>query len=220
MGWRAGGKFLSLLLLLGLAQAPRRPLVSSIVYNRTSATMPKKVSLREPAKGAGDPGYLSSDDEGNEYFDDFKRDSLRRESKAADQLSMRLLQVDDDDSDTEDLILRESLNISVRRREKPDVRSDMQEAASQAACERLCTMASLVFVAFALVAAALWIGVEFIGPPNQPVGPYELVERQVCCVIEKFPYYVSCACLSHHLVYLLSFLRLGPSHFLGGRQFL
>jgi hypothetical protein len=154
--------------------------------------MPKKVSVQEPIDferettpltSRDDGVCYSSDDEGNEYFDEFKKDSIRRESKAADQLSMRLLQVDDDDSDTEERILRESLSldISVHRGAKAgDIRSDMQEAASQAACERLCTMVSLVFLAFALVGAALWAGVEFIGPPNQPVGPYELVERQVC----------------------------------------
>jgi hypothetical protein len=156
--------------------------------------MPKKrIPIQEtieettPLTSADLKFYYSSEDEGDEYFDEFKRDSIRRESRAADQLSMRLLQIDDDDSDTEERIIMESLALDVsdisvdrEKRKSVDIRSNMEEAVSQAACERLCTMISLVLLAFALVAVAMWVGITFIGPPNQPVGPYELVERQVC----------------------------------------
>ena len=82
--------------------------------------------------------------DGTENFEEFKADSVRRESLAADRLSMRLLQVDDDDSETEDLILKESLNISFTKY-KPDILANMQEATRQAARERLFMMIGLLF---------------------------------------------------------------------------
>ena len=146
---------------------------------------PPKSDYRRTPKGeygSTDPGYHSSDDddEGNEYFDDFKKDSIRRESLAADKLSMRLLQVDDDDSETEERVLRESLDLSYHTSTGAGTRWNRPSSmGSQVAFRRFCTMVSLILLALVLVVAAFWVGVEFIGPPNQPVGPYELVERQV-----------------------------------------
>lgn len=127
-------------------------------------------------------GENSSDDfvDGIEHFEDLKNDSIRRESLAADRLSVRLLEIDDDDSEAEERILRESLNLQVplhgrRFSERPQ----MTEQTKKSALERLLSMIALLFLIVGLIAAALWVGVEFIGPPNQPAGPYELVERQV-----------------------------------------
>lgn len=142
---------------------------------------PKETAPRETTPLISDPPVSSEEDmDGTENFEEFKADSvrIRRESLAADRLSMRLLQVDDDDSDTEDLILQESIGISFKPKQ-PDILSAMQEATRQVARERLNTMIGLLVLVFGLIIAALWVGVEFIGPPNQPVGPYQLVERQV-----------------------------------------
>jgi hypothetical protein len=127
--------------------------------------------------------------DGTENFQDLKRDSardsVRRESIAADRLSVRLLEIDDDDSEAEERILRESLDLSVplhgRRLSLQTMETipDMTEETKKAAWERLLSMACLSLLSFALIAAALYVGVEFIGPPNQPAGPYRLVERQV-----------------------------------------
>ena len=153
------------------------------------------MTLQDPKAGESTPliaigGDAASEDEsgnldGTEHFEEFKADNIRRESLAADRLSMRLLQVADDDSETEERILKESLDVSLHGPETTsippmqDIIANMQEATRNAARERLFTMVGLLLLVFGLIGAALWVGVEFIGPPNQPVGPYELVERQV-----------------------------------------
>jgi hypothetical protein len=146
-------------------------------------TTPLIISAPPPAPMPDTTASSEEDNmDGTENFQEHKADSVRRESLAADRLSMRLLQVEDDDSETEDLILKESLNISFIKYKQPppdNILSNMQEATRQAARERLVTMIGLLIFVFCLIIAALWVGVEFIGPPNQPVGPYELVERQV-----------------------------------------
>jgi hypothetical protein len=143
----------------------------------------KHVTETTPLKNLKQQDSPDSEDgeeyEAQEYFIGLK-EGARRESIAADRLSMRLLEVDDDDSATEEKILSDALDIDVyERKMEQDIVANMQQAARQAACERFVTMLSLVLLAFGLLVAALWVGVEFIGPPNQPVGPYELVERQV-----------------------------------------
>jgi hypothetical protein len=111
---------------------------------------------------------------------------VAREGMLADRLSMRLLEVDDDDDETELRILRESLDISLhyegitRQGQGIDDLADaIQKTTRKKACQRLCTMLGMSLLVFCLIIAALYVGVEFIGPPNQPVGPYQLVERQV-----------------------------------------
>jgi hypothetical protein len=44
--------------------------------------------------------------------------------------------------------------------------------------QRFTTMVCMALMGLATLVVTLWLGVEFIGPPNQPVGPYRLVERQ------------------------------------------
>jgi hypothetical protein len=128
-----------------------------------------------------------------EHFDDIKRDNIRRESLAADQLSVRLLQIDDDDSEAEERILRESLNLEVplhgRRfslHHKIDELPKMTAETTKSAWDRLLSMVALSLLAFSLLAAALWAGVQFVGPPNQPAGSYQLVERQVGEIFPRF----------------------------------
>ncbi|KAG7357382.1 glycosyl hydrolase family 16 protein [Nitzschia inconspicua] len=127
--------------------------------------------------------------DGTEVFESLKEiDSerrLRRESLAADRLSMRLLAIDDNDVELEDQILKETLNLDLspddafagydlsRRRSQIEIQKTTRKASG-----RFCTMTGLCILAFGVIIAALWIGAEFIGPPNQPVGPYELIERQ------------------------------------------
>ena len=170
-------------------------LLYSPLFNFIMFPKPKKsVTLQDPSEQTPlfvdrAQSHSSEEMDGTGHFEELKQDSVRhtdndsikKQMMAADRLSMRLLQVDDDDSDAEDLILKESLDISIHggRRGSLDVLSNMQEAARQAARERLFTMIGLLVLVFGLIIAALWVGVEFIGPPNQPVGPYELVERQV-----------------------------------------
>lgn len=43
---------------------------------------------------------------------------------------------------------------------------------------RLCSMFYLTLLGAVLVIVALYAGMKFVGPPNQPVGPYQLIERQ------------------------------------------
>ena len=150
-------------------------------------------------KGKESFGSANDDDDddstGHEYFASLKgEDSARRESLMADQLSMRLLAVADDDSEAEDAILKETLDmeISLRSDTKPSRRSMDGMArksssgslvamsyrsptnAKEAAFSRLCGMTSLAILGLVLLVAALYAGAEFIGPPNQPVGPYQL----------------------------------------------
>jgi hypothetical protein len=133
---------------------------------------------------------IDSFEDGTELFERIKDDAVAsnsehaaHESMLADRLSMRLLQVDDDDEETELRILRESLDISLYgggiRQGLDDMANGSKRATRKAACERLCTMFGMSLLVFSLIFAALYVGVEFIGPPNQPVGPYQLVERQV-----------------------------------------
>ena len=141
--------------------------------------------LRQPQSSE----TTDSSEDGTELFERIKDDNAvpsnsdhaARESMLADRLSMRLLQVDDDDEETELRILRESLDISLYGRGgiRQGVDNIGKHATRRAACERLCTMFGMSLLVFSLIFAALYVGVEFIGPPNQPVGPYQLVERQV-----------------------------------------
>jgi hypothetical protein len=119
-------------------------------------------------------------DPGSDHFPGFKKVaskqrhfSLKHEAMAANCLSMRLLQVDIDDSDAKELILQESLNIPSLHRAGAGhkILDYMEQASRQAACEQLMTMMCVCCLTLRLIVAAFWAEVEFIGPPNQPVGP-------------------------------------------------
>lgn len=121
-------------------------------------------------------------DEGVEYFTALKDESVRKESIEADRLSIRLLAVDDDDDETELKILQETLDLDVDDYLSPEKSPEERESirkTTRKASSRFFTMTALCLLAFGIIFAALWIGAEFIGPPSQPVGPYQLIERQV-----------------------------------------
>lgn len=147
-------------------------------------------------------------DEGEEYFSGLKEESIRRESRLADNLSMRLLAVDDDDSETEAEILNETLNLAV---ESNRVRMASSQRAEQSirylrvrkgAHQRLLGMVGLFLLGLGILVAAMIVGVQFLGPPSQPVGPYMLVERQV-----STPSGIN-STFSHVILYLLTQISL------------
>jgi hypothetical protein len=143
-------------------------------------------------------------DNGQVFFSSLKGDMVRRESIAADRLSMRLLAIADDDSDAEDEILKESLDLVGQgrpgRRSSGSLstagaagttyedfadRSGRSQASSRMGHNKhkarfqLCSMMGVALLGLGILVAAFYLGVEFIGPPSQPVGPYQLIERQV-----------------------------------------
>lgn len=130
--------------------------------------------------------------DGSDYFDVIsgRREAVRRESLAADKLSMRLLAIDDDDDEAEDLILQEVLNldrsvlsITQSGRERPAEKDDENEESASINIDwkgilgRICSMTTLFVLAVGIIVAEV-IRQDFIGPPSLPVGPYELIERQ------------------------------------------
>jgi hypothetical protein len=173
------------------------------MYTLTPEKLQKRVSITENSASESTPlatyqDQVSSleDDKEADYVDDYggevffstlKRDSVRRESMAADRLSMRLLAIADDDSAAEDEILKETLNLGDSgsgsgedfgdrsSRSQPSTRPPSKQKAFQ----RLFGMVGISFLGFVCLGAAFFVGVQFIGPPNQPVGPYQLIERQV-----------------------------------------
>ena len=172
--------------------------------NRHVTTLSEPSTERTPlvANNGKEGNYDDYDSEldGSDYFDALgggEFTAARRESMAADALSERLLAIDDDDDEMEDLILHETLNVTLTERGRllAAARSKHGTGSPTAGTPatidwkdmggRLCSMTSLLVLAFAVICSALWIGAEFIGPPNQPVGPYQLIERQVrgCCFI-------------------------------------
>jgi hypothetical protein len=149
------------------------------------------------------PQEDDDDDHGTESLYKMKPHE-RQESLLADRLSVRLLQIDDDDEETENQILRQSLNLLVatepsqrtrsksstslllsRRGSRASMLMDFQEeeAFIEGAKEQAhYTIKWMLFLAclgiLAAVGVAFYTAVKFVGPPNQPVGPYILVERQ------------------------------------------
>ena len=131
-----------------------------------------------------------SDDSQTEGERDF---SLRRQLIQADHLSARLLAIDDDDLMMENLILHETLNvemdtplITLSEREQIGIsKTEIDDGTITSTMTnpqiktKIFSMTGICVLAFSLITASLWISVQFIGPPNQPVGPYQLIERQV-----------------------------------------
>eukprot|EP00934_Nitzschia_sp_Nitz4_P009340 Nitzschia sp. Nitz4//scaffold17_size182527//81430//83144//NITZ4_001852-RA/size182527-snap-gene-0.295-mRNA-1//-1//CDS//3329539334//9330//frame0 len=138
-----------------------------------------------PLVAQGAPSYgdddADSDFGGEEVFIGLKDDSVRRESHLADKLSMRLLAVADDDSVTEAEILNETLNIAVassRSRSGSLRGDDTIQRAKRIIYKRLWVMLVLALLGLGVLFGSMYFGAQFLGPPNQPVGPYALVERQ------------------------------------------
>jgi len=125
------------------------------------------------------------DDASTQAFLNFKQESFlserdRDEAMAAERLSMRLLSVPDDDEEQQDRILRESLALVSFTPEELEDRQRKSIAAQKDAGGRFWTMIGMLVVGCILLGVAFYVGAKMIGPPSQPLGPYELVERQVC----------------------------------------
>mmetsp|Transcript_16136 Transcript_16136/g.36996 ORF Transcript_16136/g.36996 Transcript_16136/m.36996 type:complete len:391 (+) Transcript_16136:268-1440(+) len=162
----------------------------------------RNVTLSEPStektslvSGGSNNDEYGTDIDGSEHFEAFKgagtTSITRRQSLLADRLSERLLAIDDDDDVMEDLILHETLNVDMNTplitlSERPrdgtlegtDTNESSVTSVSKTFGGTFCSMTSLCVLVFGVIFGALWMGAEFIGPPNQPVGPYELIERQ------------------------------------------
>jgi hypothetical protein len=155
----------------------------------------------------------SPDSAAEEAFESLAFEKLRpaqlKEARAAERLSIRLLAVDDDDSEEEDRVLRHSLRL-LRDEDEEDegegeeprsparlARSSriykkmlddtLEESNQKKARWSLVTMLTLTVVGLAVVVAAFYVGSKVVGPPNQPTGPYQLIERQEGS--EFFDYY-------------------------------
>ena len=113
-----------------------------------------------------------------ESFGSYSED---REAAAAERLSMRLLSVADDDEEQVNQILRESLRYVMASDQEIEVIKRKSIRAEKQAGGRFTTMiVCLMIGGVALLAVVMWVGAKVIGPPSQPLGPYHLVERQVC----------------------------------------
>jgi hypothetical protein len=148
-----------------------------------------------------DYGYASDDDDEEDLFyitDISKHGTLRdvqREMRAADRLSFRLLAVEDNEEE-ENILLQQSLRLASvfsKQRESSseherilelDDESDYMSGRmrfkdeEEEARRRVCTMIVWAIVGFLMVVAGIILVGEVTGPPNQPVGPYSLVESQ------------------------------------------
>jgi len=123
----------------------------------------------------------------------------QREARAADRLSVRLLAIHDDDSEEEDRILRKSLRLlapvdedeeqqdmfTSSRRMRQSIRYEQESASKRK--KMIWTLVVWALVGLLAVAVALVYLGKVVGPPNQPVGAYTLIERQEGD--NFFPYY-------------------------------
>lgn len=141
-------------------------------------------------------------DPGSATFTQLKLSHKSKEQDAADALSVRLLALNDDDSDEEDRILLETLDTFKDTPDEeeldplPASRSRLFERKSVAfrnmfdglevavaekrrlAQRRVFVMVSVAFVFIVLLIVAFLATVQLVGPPSQPVGPYTLIQRQ------------------------------------------
>jgi hypothetical protein len=148
-----------------------------------------------------DCGYGSDDDDDDVDLlflnDTSKHDeprSLEREMRAADRLSFRLLAVEDNEEE-ENRLLRQSLRLasSFERDRGSDneddhvleVNDDDDNMSGRArfndeskARNRVWTMIIWAAAGFVLVVTGIVLVGQVVGPPNQPVGSYTLVEYQ------------------------------------------
>lgn len=151
--------------------------------------MSKQVGFREtdPLKPPSRASMYGGDDDldgSTEAFVALKQESFSsqrdRESAAADQLSMRLLSVADDDEEQQDRILRESLAlVNWTAGEPTEAQKRQSMRLERKAGGHFWTMVAMVVLGLGLLVGAFYEGAKAIGPPKQPLGPYQLVERQV-----------------------------------------
>jgi hypothetical protein len=133
--------------------------------------------------------------------------SQRKEAVAAERLSIRLLSIPDDDEMSADQIVRKSLRLleadessfidgaarEMKVREVEDDDDDKINEAGKVISSPLDRMrrrkqakrrfffmigSAIVFLIIALMVAIYFIATFVVGPPSQPVGAYQLIERQ------------------------------------------
>jgi hypothetical protein len=148
--------------------------------------------------------------------------ALRQEALAAERLSIRLLSIPDHDEASADRVVRQSLRLlsfmadeeeEGAEEEALEIESPREkELRRVAARRRFWTMISLsvLFVSLMIVGTTYFLSKYLhlrIGqPPNQPVGPYQLVERQEGT--EFFQYYTFYEGVSlHHAIYVDALLH-------------
>ena len=161
--------------------------------------MPKHVGFgeNEPLVETNVYSYYSSNDDDDDddntstqAFQKLKGESFSdrdQESMDAEQLSMRLLSVPDDDEEQQDRILRESLHLVALSQEQSEDLRRKSIRVERHARGRFWGMVVMGVAGLGLLGAAFYAGAKVVGPPRQPIGPYKLIERQVrtsisCCV--------------------------------------
>jgi hypothetical protein len=92
-------------------------------------------------------------------------------SRAANQLSVRLLNSTTEEEERR--VLHQSLDLSLH------VKDQTEDQPRTTLKFPICTMIFLVVLFFVALIVLIIEGIKAVGPPNRPVGPYELVERQV-----------------------------------------
>ena len=97
------------------------------------------------------------------------------QSAAANRLSIRLLNTLTEEE--EDQILRETLDLSLHPKKKTDEAEERRKESFAKLPIGAIVILTLLF--FAGLAGLMILGLRAVGPPNRPVGPYTLVERQV-----------------------------------------
>lgn len=136
-------------------------------------------------------------DSANDYAsdDDFDDDDLanmlpehRFEARMAERLSVRLLAIPDDDEEGYHRELRKSLRMlhvssssDLERKESaviPALSFYEDIEFMTPARRQFWTMVLIAIFSLSAFGVALLWGVRFMGPPYQPAGPYELIERQ------------------------------------------
>jgi hypothetical protein len=136
--------------------------------------------------------------------------SHRHELKQAEALSSRLLAIPDEDSEEEDRVLRQSLNLGMDKVWPPGMEASLRPSiqlpmtrrpsgvyreqmdewlidVDNNAKKKINVMIWLAIIGMVTVILAFYVGVQLIGPPNQPIGPYRLLEKQEGS--EFFDYY-------------------------------
>lgn len=127
---------------------------------------------------------VSFADDGSFHIKREKRSSLmehqhspRTLEEQATHLSMRLLEIDSDDEDAQEEILNQTL-LDTDDEEEEQIRQTLRSNSEHKAQNRVLIMVSLSALAVLLAVGLTLLSFHNITPPNQPIGPYRLLERQ------------------------------------------
>ena len=150
--------------------------IVSVLYR----IMPFRIPPVEEGRSLHFPYDLSSSEEelddevGDEIAYKKKARLFDRQARAADRLSIRLLEVDKEED--EDRVLRETLRLSQQQYSPSSTRASIE--AARKAKRRVWVMLSMAVVVILVLILLVVLGIRYVGPPLQPVGPYHLIERQ------------------------------------------